>query len=125
MGVECIDLWQIHRPDLLTHPAEVARALFEREGQQIFWAFFDRMLLTTRKITTDVLLSAAADVGADMHGFRRALRTRVHKNSLYSCREEAEALGIDISPTLVINDVMLVGEPSDQQELSWLGTSRS
>jgi serine/threonine-protein kinase len=98
--------------------AEVARALFEREGQQTFWAFFDRMLLTTRKITSDVLLSAAADVGADMHGFRRALRTRVHKNSLYSCREEAEALGIDTSPTLVINDVMLVGEPSEDR-LHW------
>jgi predicted oxidoreductase len=27
MGVDCIDLWQIHRPDLLTHPAEVAGAL--------------------------------------------------------------------------------------------------
>jgi predicted oxidoreductase len=27
LGVEQVDLWQIHRPDLLTHPAEVARAL--------------------------------------------------------------------------------------------------
>ncbi len=27
LGVECIDLYQIHRPDLLTHPAEVAAAL--------------------------------------------------------------------------------------------------
>jgi predicted oxidoreductase len=27
IGVERIDLWQIHRPDMLTHPAEVARAL--------------------------------------------------------------------------------------------------
>ncbi len=27
LGVECIDLFQIHRPDLLTHPAEVAAAL--------------------------------------------------------------------------------------------------
>ena len=27
MGVDHIDLWQIHRPDMLTHPAEVARAL--------------------------------------------------------------------------------------------------
>lgn len=27
MGVERIALWQIHRPDMLTHPAEVARAL--------------------------------------------------------------------------------------------------
>jgi protein-disulfide isomerase len=98
--------------------AEVARALFEREGQQVFWAFFDRMLLVTRKITADVLLTAAAEACSDMHGFRRALRTRVHKSSLYSCREEAEALGIDTSPTLVINDVMLVGEPSEDR-LHW------
>lgn len=27
MGVERIDLWQIHRPDILTHPQELARAL--------------------------------------------------------------------------------------------------
>jgi predicted oxidoreductase len=27
MGVDHVALWQIHRPDILTHPAEVARAL--------------------------------------------------------------------------------------------------
>ncbi|MBV9697152.1 MAG: aldo/keto reductase, partial [Gammaproteobacteria bacterium] len=27
LGVACIDLFQVHRPDLLAHPAEVARAL--------------------------------------------------------------------------------------------------
>lgn len=27
LGVEQIDLWQIHRPDMLTHPQEAARAL--------------------------------------------------------------------------------------------------
>jgi predicted oxidoreductase len=27
LGVECIDLYQIHRPDMLAHPAEVASAL--------------------------------------------------------------------------------------------------
>jgi len=27
LGVDTIDLWQIHRPDLLTHPQEVAKAL--------------------------------------------------------------------------------------------------
>jgi 2-hydroxychromene-2-carboxylate isomerase len=98
--------------------AEVARALFEREGQQAFWAFFDRLLITTRRITSDLLLSAADDAGADMHAFRRALRTRVHKNSLQRCLEEAEAIGVDTSPTLVINDVMLVGEPSEDR-LHW------
>ncbi len=27
LGVECLDLWQIHRPDILTHPSEIARAM--------------------------------------------------------------------------------------------------
>lgn len=27
LGIDHIDLWQIHRPDILAHPAEVARAL--------------------------------------------------------------------------------------------------
>ena len=27
LGVECIDLWQVHRPDILAHPHEVARVL--------------------------------------------------------------------------------------------------
>ena len=27
LGVDCIDLWQIHRPDILAHPQEVARTL--------------------------------------------------------------------------------------------------
>jgi predicted oxidoreductase len=27
LGVDHIDLWQIHRPDILTHPSEIARAL--------------------------------------------------------------------------------------------------
>ncbi len=29
MGVEHVALWQIHRPDILTHPAEIARAMQE------------------------------------------------------------------------------------------------
>jgi predicted oxidoreductase len=27
LGVEHLDLWQIHRPDIMTHPAEIARTL--------------------------------------------------------------------------------------------------
>jgi predicted oxidoreductase len=29
IGVERVELWQVHRPDMLTHPAETARALEE------------------------------------------------------------------------------------------------
>ena len=98
--------------------AEIARALFEREGPGPFWAFFDRMLVTSRKVTSELLYGAAAEAGADMHGFRRALRTRMYMRVLYECREEAEAIGIDTSPTVVINGMMLVGEQSDDR-LHW------
>jgi predicted oxidoreductase len=27
LGVDCLDLWQVHRPDLLAHPQEVARVM--------------------------------------------------------------------------------------------------
>jgi predicted oxidoreductase len=35
LGVECIDLWQVHRPDLFTHPAELADVLdsLQRAGK--------------------------------------------------------------------------------------------
>lgn len=35
LNVDCIDLYQVHRPDLLTHPAEVAAALdtLRRQGK--------------------------------------------------------------------------------------------
>jgi len=36
LGVECIDLYQVHRPDLFAHPAEVAAALADlREAGKI------------------------------------------------------------------------------------------
>lgn len=27
LGTDCVELWQIHRPDILTHPAEIAKAI--------------------------------------------------------------------------------------------------
>jgi predicted oxidoreductase len=32
LGVDHIDLWQVHRPDILTHPAELAKALEVAKG---------------------------------------------------------------------------------------------
>ena len=109
--------WDLQRA-MAPVTAEIARALFERHGAQAFWVFFDRMLATSRKINPELLYSYAAEACSDMHGLRRALRTHAHRPSLQRCREDAEALGIDSSPTLVINGVMLVGEPSDDR-LHW------
>jgi protein-disulfide isomerase len=98
--------------------AEIARALFEREGPEIFWTFFDRMLNNTRRVNSDLLYEHAAQVCPDMHGLRRALRTHLHRRPLQLCRDEAESLGVDQSPTLRINGIQLSGEPTEDR-LRW------
>jgi serine/threonine protein kinase len=98
--------------------AEMTRTLFEREGSEVFWNFFDHMLINTRRVTPELLFDNIARVCSDMHGFRRALRANVHRRSLILCREEGECMGVMSSPTLIINGVPLVGEPSEDR-LRW------
>ena len=107
-----------HQRALAPVAAEIARALFEREGPEVFWAFFDRMLGNTRRVTEELLYGFAAQVCPDMHGLRRALRTHLHRKPLLLCRDEAESLGVDQSPTLRINGTLLPGEPSEDR-LRW------
>lgn len=98
--------------------AELARTLFEREGSEAFWNFFDRMMVNTRRVTSELLFDHVAAVCSDMHGFRRALRATTHRRSLSMCREEAECMGVTHSPTLIINGEPMAGEPTEDR-LRW------
>jgi hypothetical protein len=69
-------------------------------------------------VTQDLLYEHAAQVCPDMHGLRRALRTHVHRKSLQQCRDEAESMGVDQSPSLRINGTLLPGEPTEDR-LRW------
>jgi predicted DsbA family dithiol-disulfide isomerase len=109
--------WDPQR-DIAPLAAEVARALFEREGPEIFWAFFDRMLSTSKRVTEGLLYDYVAEVCPDMYGFHRAIRAHLHRRGVQQCREEAESVGIDHSPALVINGAVLAGEVSEDR-LHW------
>jgi serine/threonine-protein kinase len=109
--------WDPQR-DMAPLAAEIARALFEREGPEIFWAFFDRMMLTSKRITESLLYDYVSEVCADMYGFRRATRAHLHRRGVQQCREEAESVGIDHSPALVINGLVMAGDVSDDR-LHW------
>jgi hypothetical protein len=98
--------------------AEFARAIFEREGSDVFWQFFDRVIATTRKVTSDLLLQFAEDAGAEMYGLRRALRSHAHRRSLQICREDAEVSGVTESPTVMINEGPLGGSITEDR-LHW------
>ena len=39
LSTDCIDLWQIHRPDILTHPEEIARAVGDAQQSGKIRAF--------------------------------------------------------------------------------------
>jgi Thioredoxin/PPIC-type PPIASE domain len=98
--------------------AEVARTLFEREGPDVFWEFFDRVIVSTRKVTSEFLLQVASDAGAEMYGLRRALRSHAHRRSLQVCREDAEVSGVTQSPTVLINEGPLGGSITEDR-LHW------
>jgi hypothetical protein len=98
--------------------AETARAIFERDGAEVFWEFFDRLVSTTRKITPMLVVQAATDAGAEMHGLGRALRSNIHRRSLYACRDEAELLGVTDTPAVRVNGNMLPGELTEDR-LHW------
>lgn len=82
LGVDVIDLYQVHRPDLLAHPAEVAEVLTElrtagkvREvgvchhtpGQtQVLQSFLDFPLVSTQLPLNAVRLSALTDGSLDL-----------------------------------------------------------
>jgi protein-disulfide isomerase len=118
------DIVVIYRPywdperDQARLVSEIARAIFEREGPEVFWEFFDRVVGSTRKQTSDLLLETAAEAGAEMYGLRRALRSHAHRRSLRVCREDAEVSGVTESPTVMINEGPLGGSITEDR-LHW------
>jgi len=109
--------WDMHR-EMGPTTGEMVRTLFEREGAEVFWAFFDRFLPNTKRVTHDLLFEYASQVCSDKHGLQRALRTGAHKKGLQQCREEAQSQGVEQSPAVLMNGVMLPRDLSEDQ-LHW------
>jgi hypothetical protein len=114
-------IWKPHwapQREMAPLAAELMRMSFERDGEDAFWQFFDRLLNNTRRVTQALLLGLVDEVSPDPYGFTRALRTHAHRRSLQRCREEGESRGVAESPTIVVNGLMLAGEVSEDR-LHW------
>ena len=109
--------WDLHR-QMGPATGEMVRTLFEREGAEVFWAFFDRFLLNTKRVTQDLLLEYASQVCSDKHGLQRALRIGAHRRGLQQCRDEAQSQGVEQSPAVIMNGVLLPRDLSEDQ-LRW------
>jgi serine/threonine protein kinase len=109
--------WDLQR-EMGPATAEMVRSLFEREGSEVFWSFFERFLSNTKRVTNDLLFEYASQVATDKHGLQRALRTQAHKRSAQQCRDEAQSQGVEQSPAVMMNGAMLPRDLSEDQ-LRW------
>jgi predicted oxidoreductase len=82
LGVDHIDLWQVHRPDILTHPAELAKALesakaagkigaigvsnFTIAQTKALMAYLDTPLISVQPELSPLCLTAIEDGTLDM-----------------------------------------------------------
>jgi hypothetical protein len=98
--------------------AEAMRDVFEGCGRDAFWNMYDRLLTTTRKITTELLGELAVGAGAELHELRRALRSRLRQRVIATCREEGVARGAVQSPAVFMNGLAL-GEDLTDDRLRW------
>jgi predicted DsbA family dithiol-disulfide isomerase len=97
---------------------EVMCAALERGGPGAFWAVFDGVLSSARKVTARVVEELAISVGLEPHDLGRALRARTFQRVAIQCRQQAIALGVAHSPTLFINGVQWSGE-LNEETLRW------
>jgi protein-disulfide isomerase len=102
-----------HMP-LPIHPqAPLAHeAALEAAAQGRFQQMHDLLFANQAKLDAKSLVEHAAKAGLDTVAFERALGDRRHKATLARDLREAQALGVNATPTLFVNGRRLVGVPS-------------
>ena len=94
----------IHRDAMLAAEAAVAAG---EQGK--FWAFHDQVFGHFGHLTRADLDSFAKAAGLDMATFDKALDTRRYHDAVLGEYADAEALGVDATPTLFIDGLPVVG----------------
>jgi protein-disulfide isomerase len=102
-----------HMP-LPIHPqAPLAHeAALEAEAQGRFQQMHDLLFANQSKLDVQSLIGHAGTIGLDKAAFERALAERRHRAVVERDLREAQALGVNATPTLFVNGRKLVGVPS-------------
>jgi protein-disulfide isomerase len=95
---------RFHKQALLAAEASVYAAT---EGK--FWAFHDKLFANYQALTRPDLERYAREVGLDLAKLRRALDDRRYRDAVAAETADAEALGIDGTPTMFINGAPISG----------------
>jgi RNA polymerase sigma factor (sigma-70 family) len=86
-----------------------AEAAFAADAQGKFWELHDLMLANQDDLSRDRLLALADRAGLDVAAFHTALDHHTYASALDADKAAATALGVNSTPTFVINGRRLVG----------------
>jgi protein-disulfide isomerase len=96
---------------LSIHPdaSEAASAAKCADDQGQFWRYHDVLFAHQENLGPDELAKYAAESGIDVPTFIQCMKSNAHEAETKSAVEEGIREGIEATPTLVINDQMVVG----------------
>lgn len=94
----------------LARPAHEAARCAGAGGK--YWEYHDLLFDEQPAFARADLLLYAADVGLDRAEFARCLDERRYAPQVEADVQQAVALGIDATPTLLVNGRMIVGAPT-------------
>ena len=80
-----------------------------------YWAYHDRLFAAQPAFRRDDLLTYAGELGLDRSEFARCLDERRFAADVDRDVEQAQALGIDSTPTFLINGRILVGASGPEE----------
>lgn len=105
---------RFHKQAALAAEASVVAA-----NQGKFWAFHDKLFANYQALTRPDLVRYAREVGMDVAALERALDDRRYRDAVAAEGADAEALGVDGTPTMFLNGTP-VGGAKDVDTLSKL-----
>ena len=94
----------------LARPAHEAARCAGAAGK--YWAYHDKLFAAQPRFRRGDLLAYASEIGLDADPFARCLDERRFKADVERDVEEAQALGINSTPTFLINGQRVIGATS-------------
>jgi protein-disulfide isomerase len=94
----------------MSQPAAMAAMAAEKQGK--FWEYHDMVYKNFRKLTDDLLVQIARDIGLDMERFEKDRKSAETSNIINRDIQEAYRIGVRGTPTIFIN-----GKPLRQRSM--------
>lgn len=94
------------------HAQLAAEAAVAAQQQGKFWEYHDLLFANQTKLARVDLESYASSLGLHLDEFKRALDDHTYRDAVQQDRADGDAIGVNATPTLFINNVQFTGQYS-------------